>query len=107
MSHTISIIGAGGKMGGRITDNLRKHSYNLHLCETGEAGINRFHDKGLSVTPAATAVPASTVVIIAVPDARMAGVSKEIVPLMKKGAIAILLDPAAAYNGEVCMRDDC
>jgi D-apionate oxidoisomerase len=107
MSHTISIIGAGGKMGGRITDNLRKLSYTLHLCETAEAGIRRVQDKGLSITSAATAVPASSVVILAVPDARMAGVSKEIVPLMKKGAIAILLDPAAAYNGEVSLRDDC
>ena len=26
---------------------------------------------------------------------------------MKRGAIAILLDPAAAHNGEVHMRDDC
>jgi hypothetical protein len=52
-------------------------------------------------------VPASDVVILAVPDARMAGVSREIVPLMKKGAVAILLDPAAAHNGEVHLRDDC
>ena len=107
MNHTISVIGAGGKMGGRITDNLRRLPYSLHLCETAEAGMARVKDKGLSVTPAATAVPLSDVVILAVPDARMAGVSREIVPLMKKGATAILLDPAAAYNGEVQLRDDC
>ncbi len=107
MSQTIAVIGAGGKMGGRITDNLRKLSYSLSLCETGEAAAQRVRDKGLSVTPAAHAVPACDVVILAVPDARMAGVTREIVPLMRKGATAILLDPAAAYNGEVHLRDDC
>ena len=107
MNATIAIIGAGGKMGGRITDNLRKLTYTLHFCETGEAAAQRVRDKGLAVTPAARAVPASDIVILAVPDARMSGVSREIVPLMKKGATAILLDPAAAHNGEVHLRDDC
>jgi hypothetical protein len=107
MNPTIAIIGAGGKMGGRITDNLRKLAYPLLFCETGETAAQRVKDKGLSVTSAQKAVPASDVVILAVPDARIAGVSKEVVPLMKKGAVVILLDPAAAHNGEVHLRDDC
>jgi hypothetical protein len=107
MSTTIAVIGAGGKMGGRITDNLRRLTYTLHFCETGEAAAQRVREKGLEVTAAAKAVPVSDVVILAVPDARMSGVSKEVVPLMKKGATAILLDPAAAHNGEVHLRDDC
>ena len=107
MNTTIAIIGAGGKMGGRITDNLRKLTYTLHFCETGQAAAQRVREKGLEVTAAAKAVPVSDVVILAVPDARMSGVSKEVVPLMKKGATAILLDPAAAHNGEVHLRDDC
>jgi hypothetical protein len=107
MNPTIAIIGAGGKMGGRITDNLRKLPYSLHLCEKSEAGVQRIKDKGLAAAPAEQVVPRSDVVILAVPDARMGGVSREIVPLMKNGAIAILLDPAAAYNGEVHMREDC
>lgn len=107
MKQAVSIIGAGGKMGGRITDNLRKLPYQLYLCETAEAAARRVLDKGLAVTAAATAVPASDLVIFAVPDARMAGITREIVPLMKAGAIAILLDPAAAYNGEVHLRPDC
>jgi D-apionate oxidoisomerase len=103
----IAVIGAGGKMGGRITDNLRKLPYTLSLCEKADAGAQRIRDKGLAVTTAEKAVPSSDVVILAVPDARMAGVSREIVPLMKKGATAILLDPAAAHNGEVHLRPDC
>ncbi len=107
MSQTITVVGAGGKMGGRITDNLRKVPYTLLLCEKSEAGAKRVRDKGLAVTAAGRAVPQSDFVILAVPDARMAGVTRDIVPLMKKGAIAILLDPAAAYNGEVHLRPDC
>jgi hypothetical protein len=104
---TITVVGAGGKMGGRVTDNLRRLPYTLTLCETAEAAAQRVRAKGLDVTPAEKAVPASDVVIFAVPDARMAGVTRQVVPLMKKGAIAILLDPAAAYNKEVHLRPDC
>ncbi|HTP57874.1 MAG TPA: phosphogluconate dehydrogenase C-terminal domain-containing protein [Spirochaetia bacterium] len=107
MNQAITIVGAGGKMGGRLTDNLRKLPYGLTLCERSEAGAKRIQEKGLAVTPAGEAVPLSDFVILAVPDARMASVTREIVPLMKKGAIAILLDPAAAYNGEVHLRPDC
>lgn len=103
----IAVIGAGGKMGGRITDNLRKLPYSLHLCEKAEAGVQRIKDKGLAVVPAEQVVTRSDVVILAVPDAKMSMVSREIVPLMKPGATAILLDPAAAHNGEVHMREDC
>ena len=73
MNPTIAIIGAGGKMGGRITDNLRKQNYSLHLCETADAAAQRVREKGLTVSAAATAVPVSDVVVLAVPDARMAG----------------------------------
>ena len=107
MRLAICIVGAGGKMGSRITDNLRKLPYALSCVEEAEAGIRRLADKGLAVSAAETAVPASDIVVLAVPDARMAGVTREVVPLMKKGATAILLDPAAAYNGEVHLRDDC
>lgn len=107
MRLAICIVGAGGKMGSRITDNLRKLPYALSCVEKAEAGIRRLADKGLAVSAAETAVPASDIVVLAVPDARMAGVTREVVPLMKKGATAILLDPAAAYNGEVRLRDDC
>jgi len=107
MRLAICIVGAGGKMGSRITDNLRKLPYALSCVEKAEAGIRRLADKGLAVSAAETAVPASDIVVLAVPDACMAGVTREVVPLMKKGATAILLDPAAAYNGEVRLRDDC
>jgi len=104
---TISIIGAGGKMGGRITNNLSKGNYKLLLCEKGEAGLARIREKGLSNTETEEAVPLSDVIIMAVPDAKLGSISENVVPMMKKDATMILLDPAAAYAGEIVLRDDC
>jgi len=103
---TIAIIGAAGKMGIRITDNLVGRDYGLLFCEKGE-GIARLHGRGLLSTGIEEAVPVSDTVIMAVPDAKMGEISKHVVPLMKKNATIILLDPAAAYAGELALRDDC
>jgi len=42
-----------------------------------------------------------------VPDAKIGEISKRIVPMMKKDRTMVLLDPAAAYMGELALRDDC
>jgi D-apionate oxidoisomerase len=104
---TISVIGAGGKMGQRITANLRRQPHRLLLVEKSAAAVGKLREQGLAVSAAADAVPASDVVILAVPDAAMAAVSADVVPRMRPGAVAILLDPAAANNDEVHLRDDC
>lgn len=104
---TVTVIGAGGKMGCRITDNLVKFHYNLFFCETGEAGIGRLKERGLSTTPVEEAAVKSDVVILAVPDVKINEVSKYVVPMLKEDAAVVLLDPAAAYAGELALRDDC
>lgn len=103
----IGIIGAGGKMGGRITDNLLKQNYDLMLCENGEAGIARLKEKGVFVSPIEETVSQSDIIILAVPDVRIFQVSKYVVPLLKKDAVLITLDPAAACAQELALRDDC
>ena len=104
---TVTIMGAGGKMGTRIRNNLVNNSHRLLLCEKSEQGRAAIRSKGLSVTPMEEAVPRSDVLIMAVPDAVLGAVSREVVPLMKSGSLFILLDPAAAYAGEVALREDC
>jgi len=104
---SISIIGAAGKMGFRALENLSKLSYALYLCEKSPAGIEKIQAGGFSVTPAEQAVPKSDVVVLAVPDKLIRAISAELVPLMKTDATCILLDPAAAYLGEVELREDC
>jgi hypothetical protein len=103
----VAIIGAGGKMGCRTTDNLSKHPYVLLLCDKSSVGLARICDKGLTPIDAVEAVPQADVVILAVPDRMIGAVSAELVPQMKNHATMVLLDPAAAYIGELCLRHDC
>ncbi len=102
----VALIGAGGKMGTRIANNLLKQPVELLLCEKGEAAITRLAERGLAVTPAEVAVPRADTVILAVPDALILSVSAAIVPLCRAGATVILLDPAAAIAEEVTRRAD-
>ena len=37
----VAVVGAGGKMGMRVSDNLAKTDWTVYYCETGEAGKQR------------------------------------------------------------------
>ncbi|GLX70955.1 phosphogluconate dehydrogenase C-terminal domain-containing protein [Paenibacillus glycanilyticus] len=102
----IALIGAGGKMGCRITDNLRKGSHSVDYVEIGSRGIERLAERGISPVKQEEAVPEADVIILAVPDIAIGQISKAVVPLMKTGALLMLLDPAAAYLGELPSRSD-
>lgn len=103
----VSIIGAGGKMGTRACQNLSRHPYTLYLCETAPEAVKRIRSRGQDVSAVETAVPESDVVILAVPDRLIGAVSADVAPQMRAGAMCLLLDPAAAYLGEVRLRRDC
>ncbi|MEM1570005.1 MAG: phosphogluconate dehydrogenase C-terminal domain-containing protein [Candidatus Bathyarchaeia archaeon] len=103
---TVTIIGAGGTAGSYITDRLLKGDYNVLLCEKDE-GLIRLQKKGFKAVEMEKAVPISDVVIMTVPDDKISDLSRIIVPLMKRNATMILLDAAAAYIGDVYLRDDC
>lgn len=105
----VSVIGAGGKMGTRVTNNLAKHpeSIELHFCETSEAGVASIRARGFDTVPAEAAVPKSDIVVLAVPDVIIKKVSVGIVSMMTPGATLIILDPAAAVAKELALRDDC
>jgi D-apionate oxidoisomerase len=102
----VAILGAGGKMGARVTANLRKKDYQLFFCERGPA-VERLRALQVECSAPEQAVPASDLVVLAVPDVLIGQVSKEVVPLLRPGATLVLLDPAAAYARTVTMRDDC
>jgi pyrroline-5-carboxylate reductase len=106
MTVCVAIIGAGGKMGTRLSVNLARHDYELLYAERGAAGIERLRERGLSVTDPGEAAAAADVVVLAVPDARMEAVSAELVPQARAGATILMLDPAAGAAGVVTMRDD-
>ncbi|TLS50928.1 semialdehyde dehydrogenase [Paenibacillus antri] len=101
----IMLIGAGGKMGCRIADNL-KDTHDVLYVENGEQGIRNLADRGLTPTPWEEAAPVADVAVLAVSDAAIGGVAGSLVPQLRTGATVVLLDPAAAYLGQLPKRED-
>ncbi len=103
----IALIGAGGKMGCRLTDNfLKMPYYDVSYAETGPGGMENLVARGVSVVSAGEIVPEADVVILSVPDTVVGPVSQQLIPLMKPGALVMTLDPAAPLDGVICHRDD-
>ncbi len=104
----IAILGAGGKMGCRLTDNLLKSAqrHELMLVEVSEIGKERIAERGLSTTPESTAIEQADVAILALPDRLLGTVARIAVPQARPGTIFITLDPAAAHAGDLPKRED-
>jgi hypothetical protein len=102
----IALIGAGGKMGCRITDNLSNQRHTVYHVEISERGIANLKSRGITPAPREEAVAGADAVILAVPDVAIHQVAGEIVPNMQSGAMLILLDPAAAYLKQLPERQD-
>src|SRR5699024_9738024 len=102
----IAVIGAGGKMGMRVSNNLAETDHSVSYAEVSPAGQQRVREAGRELTEAAAAVAEADIVVLAVPDLALQGVTAELVPQMKSGAIALTLDPAAAYAGLLTDRED-
>jgi hypothetical protein len=103
---TITLIGAGGKMGCRLTDNFLRTAYRVHYLEVSPKGIENLKLRGVSLSDPLTAVPESDVVILAVPDVAIGAVAREVVPRMKPGSLLMTLDPAAPLDQQLPRRED-
>ena len=102
---TITVIGAGGKMGMRISANFQKSDYQVFYVENSPKAQEQVTAQRRELSDAASVVPVSDVVILAVPDIVLGKVSEGVVPQMKAGAILLTLDPAAAYANLIAHRD--
>ena len=102
----ITLVGAGGKMGMRLAHNLRKSSYDTRYLEVSPAGIARLTDAGLSLSRPSESISDADAIIFAVPDVALGSVTKEYIPQMKSGAMAVMLDPAAPLAGKIHQRPD-
>lgn len=102
----IALIGAGGKMGGRISDNLMKTDHDVRHVEVGEAGRANLARRGLSPVDMAEALEGAQAVILAVPDNRIGQVAGALAPQLEPGTMLIVLDAAAPFAGELPARDD-
>ena len=105
--NTIALMGAGGKMGLRITRNLKDNpDYKTLYVEISDAGKASLAELGLSATPQDEALKQADVVILGVPDRLIGKICKDIVPKLKSGTIVMGLDPAAGFAGTLPERKD-
>ncbi len=103
----VTILGAGGNMGRRITRTLRDDPhYMLRLVEPGEHGRALIEESGRRVVSQDEGLAGADVVVFAVPDKIVRGVAAEVIPLLDAGASVLFLDPAAIAADRVPHRDD-
>lgn len=102
----VTLVGAGGKMGLRLTHNLKNSAYEMHYLEVDASGIEKLKEKGIVATESKEPVKGSDIVILAVPDITLERVSADLIPIMKSGAMVMTLDPAAALAGKLFERTD-
>ena len=98
VARIIALFGAGGKMGCRVIDHLKDNpDYSVLCVETGERGLDRLTERGLSPVSQTEALAAANVVILALPDRVLGQIAREIVPRLKSGTMVFTLDPAAVH----------
>ena len=103
----VALMGAGGKMGCRITDNLKDlPRYEVSYVEVSSEGEARLAERGVGTTAQGEALAQADVVILALPDRFIGTITQDIVPQLETGTMVMSLDPAAAHAGVIPLRDD-
>lgn len=102
----IAILGAGGKMGYRVSANLRNAPYEIQHIEVSEAGRHRLKELDINCVDAPGALADADAVILAIPDSVIGTATHQLVDKFKQGAILIALDAAAPFAGELPDRPD-
>jgi D-apionate oxidoisomerase len=103
---TMAVIGAGGKMGMRVSNNLAKTDHTVYYVENSPAGQERIKQAGRDITDTATAIKRADVVILGVPDIALQSVTASVIPQLDSGTVVLTLDPAAAYAKLLYERPD-
>lgn len=106
MSRRVAVLGAGGKMGLRVTRKLQKASYDLRAVEVAEAGRERLREAGIPVVDEQLALEDCEAIVLALPDSILGKVSQRIVPNLAPGTLVIILDAAAPYANAMPERGD-
>lgn len=104
----VVLLGAGGKMGCRITKNIKDlPEYSIAYVEISEAGRERLKEEfGVTAVSSYEPLKDADKVIFAVPDLLIGKISKEVIPLLKPDTTVIGLDPAAHFGKVMMVRED-
>src|SRR5581483_10845715 len=103
----IALLGAGGKMGGRLARSLKSSSDKVKYVEVSQAGKDWLTSElNIQAVSQAEALADAEVIIMAVPDSKIATVLSTFVKDIKPGTAVIILDAAAPYAGVLPERKD-
>lgn len=104
---SIALFGAGGKMGHRLSRNLKDSRFTVRHVEVSEQGRARLaQDFGVQCVSPETALADAEVAILAVPDTHIGKVAQSINHLLKPGTMVVVLDAAAPFAGHLPERPD-
>ncbi len=103
----IALLGAGGKMGVRLSTNLKAAGADFSPVEVTDEGRKRLRDAtGLDCIEQGQALSRADVVVLAVPDRAIGSVAHQIVGGLESGTSVVMLDAAAPHAGDLPERDD-
>ena len=97
MTISVAVLGAGGKMGFRVTRKLVEAGYDLRAVEIGDAGRDRLLEANIKPVTSEEGIPGAKVVVMALPDNMIGEVARQISPMLQSGAMLLILDAAAPY----------
>lgn len=101
MTRTIAVLGAGGKMGFRITGKLKGAGYDVRAVEVADAGRARLNEAGIAAMGQDEGLKGAEAVILALPDNIIGKVVRDLAPKLAPRTILIILDAAAPYAGDL------
>lgn len=103
----IALLGAGGKMGVRLTQNLKATDYDLLPVEISPEGQDRLKaETGMTCVEQGQALSVADTVILAVPDRMIGKVLSGFIDELRPGTAVIMLDAAAPHAETLPERDD-
>lgn len=97
MTRSVAVLGAGGKMGFRVTRKLKEAGYDLRAVEIGEAGQALLRDAGIPAVDLDRGLQGAEVVVLALPDNVIGKTVAEIASRLAPGTMVLILDAAAPY----------
>ncbi len=103
----IALLGAGGKMGVRLSTNLHGSRFSVDHVEVSDVGRERLQTAtGAECVDMDTALGQADVVLMAVPDRLIGKIAHDIIGKVRPNTALIVLDAAAPYAGEMPDRKD-
>lgn len=103
----IALLGAGGKMGVRLSANLKGSEYQVDHVEISAEGQRRLKEMvGAGCVEQKQALARADVVVMAVPDRLIGKIAHSFIDELRPGTAIIMLDAAAPYAGEMPERPD-